>query len=276
MILRLQEMKDWTVGVEHEQPSYNPTFKRALRSAHALYLHSGLDADFVVGGDDVSAYPALHVTCAEMIDAATAGWLREYVRGGGTLIVEFPFACRDDNTWVSVRRPNHHLEDLLGCREHERLVIDPAQPWPARFATGAVVDPALWRVMLEPTTAQTLATWPDGRAAACLNSFGRGKVISLGVNLSLSCCREWTEAKLELFRHLARLSGLAVQDGRPLWIRRRAGPHGEVWFVFNVHETAGQMELPHPPCEIWIDGGATLTGALLTLPPGEVWVAQMR
>jgi beta-galactosidase GanA len=275
MIMRLQEMKDWTVGIEHE-PSYpRMAYTSAIRAAHSLYLHSGLDVDFVVSGDDVSEYKVLHVTCAEMIDAATARWLRQYVRDGGTLIVEFPFACRDDNTWVSVRRPSNGLEDMLGCAEAERLILDPQCPSEAQFEDGTRIEPAMWRVMLAPTTAKTLATWPDGRPAATVNTFGRGKVISLGINLSLCASQHWTEAKVDLFARLVRLSTLEIPQGRPLWVRRRVGPAGEVWFVFNVHEEPGRLDLPRTPRQVWI-GGGTLAGARLTLPPGEVWVAQMR
>jgi len=68
------------------------------------------------------------------------------VHDGGTLVAEFPFACRDDNTWVSVRRPNHGLEDLLGCREAERLVLDSGMSFPAAFVSGEKIEPERWRV----------------------------------------------------------------------------------------------------------------------------------
>ena len=40
------------------------------------------------------------------------------------------------------------------------------------------------------------------------------------------------------------LSGITMPPENPLWIRRRRGPQGEVWFVFNVHDAAVSTTLP--------------------------------
>ena len=274
LILRIQRMNDWWIGLASE-PYERGLYKDAIQTAHGLYAHMGLTTDWVVSGDDVSQYKLLHITAAEMIDAATADWLRAYVRGGGTLIVEFPFACRDDNTWVSVRRPNRGLEDLLGCTEAVRLQLEADVPWPAKTDSGLEIAPKNWWIALAPTTGKPVATWPDGQAAAVVNSFGAGRVISLGINISWACRRNWTTEKARAMREFAAMSGITMPPENPLWIRRRRGPQGEVWFVFNVHDAAVSTTLPSKPEVIWEGQQSWLSGASLTLPPRATWVAQM-
>ena len=210
-----------------------------------------------------------------MIDAKTADWLRAYVRGGGTLLIEMPFACRDDNTWVSVRRPNHGLEDLMGCTEAQRLVVEPGQSFPAAFATGQTIEPEKWRIMLRPTTGASIVTWPDGTGAAVSNQYGKGQVIVLGINLSLAARRNWSPQVLDAFRAIVRKAGIQVPSGSPLWVARRSGPNGHVWFVVNLHDQPGTMKLPHPPKRVWVGEGAKIQGNTLTVPANEVWVAEM-
>ncbi len=274
LILRIQRMNDWWTGLASE-PYERGLYKDAIQTAHGLYAHMGLTTDWVVSGDDVSKYKLLHVTAAEMIDAATADWLRAYVRGGGTLIVEFPFACRDDNTWVSLRRPNRGLEDLLGCREAVRLQLEADVPWPAKTDSGLEIAPRHWWIALTPTSGSVTARWPDGQAAAVVNSFGAGRVISLGISISWACRRNWTAEKARAMREFAAMSGITMPPENPLWIRRRRGPQGEVWFIFNVHAEAVSTRLPASPTCIWDGDPAWLADKTLTLPPHATWMAQM-
>ena len=176
---------------------------------------------------------------------------------------------------MSVRRPNHHLEDLLGCREAVRLQLETDVPWPAKTDSGLEIAPENWWVALAPTSGRTIARWPDGQAAAVVNSFGSGRVISLGINISWSCRRKWTDEKVRAMREVAAMSGLAMPPEKPLWIRRRRGPRGQVWFIFNVHGNPISTRLPANPVCIWDGDAAWLAEKTLTLPPHATWVAQM-
>jgi beta-galactosidase GanA len=274
MILRIQEMKTWSQDLMDE-PCHWSAHKKAVHAAHAMYLHSGHTVDWVVPGDDLAGRRLLHVSAMEMVDEAAAQWLRQYVRGGGTLIVEMPFACRDANTWVSMRRPKHGLEDLLGCRERERVCTDAMSPLPvAKFETGGELEASRWRTTLEPQGGKIIARWADGSAAAVENVYGKGKVLCLGANLTLACWAKWDAAKLGIFEGLLGRAGVPCDTQSP-WVRRRRGPDGEVWFVLNVYDHVATLQLPAAPKEVWVSPDGSLQGLRLTLPPGETWVAQM-
>jgi beta-galactosidase GanA len=185
-----------------------------------------------------------------------------------------PFACRDANTWVSLRRPKHGLEDLLGCRERERVCTDAMSPLPAaKFETGGELEASRWRTTLEPRGGTVIATWADGSAAAVENVYGKGKVLCLGANLTLACWAKWDAAKLEILEGLLARAGIACDRQAP-WVRRRRGPDGEVWFVLNVYDHPATLQLPAAPKEVWVSPDGALQGLRLTLPPGETWVAE--
>ena len=71
------------------------------------------------------------------------------------------------------------------------------------------------------------------------------------------------------------MSRLSMPSEKPLWIRRRRGPSGEVWFIFNVHAEPISTTLPADPTCVWEGDAKWIDGRTLTLPANETWVAQM-
>ena len=258
-----------------EAGSVDYPYKRALQSAHALWKATGHTVEFVVPGDELSGVKLLHVTCDELISAQTADWLRDFVRGGGKLLVEFPFACRDDNTWVAPVRPFHGLADLLGCAEQERVVTGGDDS--VSFPSGSRLVATDWRIDLAPAGGDPLATWHDGKPAAVWHSYGEGEVLSLGLNLSLAFGDSFSDGALAVFGQLVRELLPDVQpEGQPdLWVRRRVGEAREVWFVFNLADGERALKLPAQPTAIWDGEGCRLCGLELRLPAKATWVAEL-
>ena len=96
-------------------------YKNAFKGAHTTLRRMGYTADYVVNGDDLSKYKMVTVTCLEMTDESEREMFQKYVENGGVLYIEYPFACRDERTWVSPTRPNLGFEALTGCREAHRV-----------------------------------------------------------------------------------------------------------------------------------------------------------
>jgi beta-galactosidase len=277
LILRIQESNsDWGNGglaVERGMGDYS--YKKAVKAAHAMYLANGQTVDWVVPGDDLSAVKLLHLTCMEMIDEDTAKWLTEYVRNGGRLVVEFPFACRDERTWVAQSLPACGLEKLLGCSELNRVVTLPDLSDIAAFTTGQKITAKKWRIDLKTTTATPIAHWQDGAVAAVKNTFGKGTVYALGINLSLAFNDTWDDPAADVLGGLLRTSGLTADSDSHLWIRKRKAANREIWFVFNISTADKKLALPVQPKEIWQNEGGILAGKDLTLSPGAAWIAEL-
>ncbi|MHB0997863.1 MAG: beta-galactosidase [Armatimonadota bacterium] len=254
----------------HEQEQYAYPYKQAIKSAHSMYINLGETVDWVIPGDDLSRFSLVHVTAAEMIDPQFADSLRTYVQNGGRLIVEFPFACRDENTWVSKKRPNNGLNDLLGCTEGFRVAASGSDNDKAEFENGAIVKAQGWRVNLIPESGRVFASWADGSVAAVENKYGKGTVYSLGLNLSLSFEDKLGDPSMNVLGSLINYTGKTA--GSDVWIRRRKGIGHEVWFVFNISNSQQMVQLPAPPIEHWQSLSGMNDDCTIVLDSGETWV----
>jgi beta-galactosidase len=251
------------------------SYKRAIRAAYSLYTHLGEPPDWVTPGDDLSGVKLLHITAAEVISAKAAKWLTAYVQGGGTLVAEMPFACRDDNTWLATSRPNHGLDALLGCKEGERIVVQPGDL--AKFRNGPSVKAGGWRVELVPGKGKVLATWPNGTAAAVHHRVGQGQVFTLGVSLALSNSDRWREPSVTQTSRLLSAAGLRPWPWTTDQVNvfRRCGPDREVWIVLNVGDRERVVKLPASAVEVWEAGGTLNARNELRIPGGGTWVAEL-
>jgi hypothetical protein len=263
----------WDVSQEQGNGSY--PYKRAIKAAHTLYLMAGETVDWVMPGDDLSEVGLLHVTAAEMIDPRAADWLRDYVRQGGRLIVEYPFACRDENTWVAKTRPNHGLEDLLGCAEGDRTIIDAKQPEIVALGDGLSFTAQGWRTELKPKGGTSVAHWNDGTVAGISHRYGQGSVYTFGASLTLSFTDTWDDPILPLFFHVLEKAGLPIShpgEKKP-WVRVRHGAKEQIHFIFNPWNEVLTHHLPSPPAEIWFSDGGTVADTTLQLETGAIFVA---
>jgi beta-galactosidase GanA len=279
MVHRIIKMQSWMGNLQNAMPDVDYGFKQALRGAHAAYQVNGEDVDWVVSGDDLADVSLLHVTSAEMIEEADAEWLRNYVREGGSLVVEFPFACRDWKTWIHLTRPGHGLEDLIGCSELTREVVNDDPHDIATFTNGLAVDARGWRIALEPKGGVPIAHWQDGSVAGVVNRYGKGKVCALGVNASISSNNSWDDPVFDVFRWLLDGVGFSCRPwyhGRDVWIRRRHGSGSEIWFVFNVSETVKRINLPAVPTSVWYQEEAQqIEETAFEVEPGATLVVEM-
>ncbi len=280
MVSRLEAVGVGQVGqLQAENITIDFPYKRGLRSTHFLYQSLGEETDYVVPGDDLAEARALHVSAVEVMTEATADWLREYVGSGGALIVEYPFASRDERTWVSPDRPNHGLQDLLGCREAGRVITGGDFEDVVEFPGSVCVRASNWRVELAPTSGEILAAWSDGAPAVVRNKYGKGTVLALGINLSLAFGNgTWEDPAREAFAWVARQTGLEPPSwAHPtVWVRRRISCEYEIWIVTNVSHEPQEIPLPAAPLDVWVAAGCTIGASdRLVLKGGAVWVAQM-
>lgn len=275
MICRIQVIPNNFKNLNSEPERKDYPYKRAIRAAHALYQHAGEAPDWVISGDDLAGISVLHVTGMEIVDAKTADWLRAFVRGGGTLVVEFPFACRDERTWVTPARPAHGLEDLLGCREADRVVASSADI--ATFTGVGSIAARDWRIALKTTKGKVIANWQDGSVAAVEHSYGKGRVFAFGTNLSLAYGDTWREPVTQQVGRLLLAAGVqpASWHKERVNVFRRRGPQGEIWFVMNYGDMAATVPLPLKPLAVWETSAVTLDGQNLRLEPGATWVGEM-
>jgi len=272
MISRIQKLPGGIESVENERGTCDYPYKKAIMAAHALYHFLGLNPDWAVPGDELDGVKVLHVAGAEMIDAKTARWLEGFVKRGGRLIVELPFACRDERTWVSPQIPSNGLSKLLGFVERERVVAGKD----CNFAVEGVEIPAGdWRIDMELCAgAKAIGKWQDGKIAAVKNAFGKGCALSLAGGLSLGFGNSWDDPASKALAKILESLGVELPSwsGSGLVACRRDGAAGSFHFVFNYASEKRAAKLPLEGAKEIDSQGAKLSKGSLSLEPGGLWI----
>ncbi len=242
LLMRIEAMQSDLERIDEIRPTTSYPAKRALIGSHTLLRLLGYTADFAVAGDELDGVSLLVVNSMELVDGEAARWLRNFVEQGGTLLVEYPFACRDERTWVTPVRPGHDLEQLLGCREGRRLTLGNQQE-EIRFPDGERMPVGGDRVVLLPTSGEVIGRWADGGAAVVRHSLGRGTVLTCGGNAALAFFDTADPAALPaIYRRALAAAGLQVTTGQP-WCFTRESAQWSYRFCFGVGENTADLEL---------------------------------
>ncbi len=234
------------------RPAESPA-RRAQINAFTLFRLNGFNADFVTPGDDFSPYKLLHVNAVGSMDEALAGQLCDYAAQGGTLFIEYPFACRESNTWVAKHRPMCGLEKLTGCREGLRQVIASGENTGIRWRDGATADGGGWRVgLMDCRDDEIAAEWADfPGAAVVIHPYGKGLVITSGANFSLGWNGTAEDGSFRAFRRVLQHADLIPGENPACWEMVRSGEGGSFRFIFNVGAAPFTVELEPGETEVY-------------------------
>jgi beta-galactosidase len=137
---------------------------------------------FVNVGHAALDYKLLVIPADYLMDAASAGAIRSYVRNGGTAIMTALSAKVDENSqWFETPLPGR-LSDVFGLRTAE--FYRPAAA-PEVLLNGNTEKAAIgFYEVLEPGTAKAMARFtntPEKSPAITVNSYGKGRAIYVAV-----------------------------------------------------------------------------------------------
>jgi beta-galactosidase len=127
--------------------------------------------------DKLKSFRVVFLAQAAMCtDEKTAHAFREYVRGGGTLVVtRYALSC--DENGRELAEPAFGLDQVWGSTGAEGQAPD------GRIASAAGPLPTLGGVARRKVaTARVLASLADGTPAITLNRYGKGQVLYIGTN----------------------------------------------------------------------------------------------
>jgi beta-galactosidase len=234
---------DWQAGWAWNQGSH-PTslFNYADHpvAMHRALWRLGITADGARPGQDLSAYRLVVVPTLYLVDDESAGQLRQFVEGGGQLVISFCSGLVDETDRIRLGGYPGAFRELLGLRSEEIF------PLPAGVSArigapdsslrdspvGDTWKGSLWTELTRTEGAEVIARYLDGpvagQPAITRNRVGDGAAWYVGTALD-------DLALTDLLNRVAVAADVHPPVGAPAGVEvvRRRGPEGSYLFVLN-------------------------------------------
>jgi beta-galactosidase len=277
----------------------------SLLGIHRALFETNVPIDYVhveeLGASDLGRYKLVFVPYPPMLPESAPSHLKEYVRGGGTLVAEARLGWNNERGFAAATIPGMGLHEVMGCRETAvqtgadgRTVLR----WESRDIPGIEPGhllPAKWyEESLEPVgpDARVVARFASGEAAAVLSRFGAGRTLMLGSYVSAAHQARPDEAGRRFYAALLRWAGVeppVVVDGAEAEVRLLESGDDRLLFVFNHQPTAieARVAVRALPADVrysafdlvagrphaaGVDSGTSLRGSI---PAQDVWVLRL-
>ncbi|WP_033343838.1 beta-galactosidase [Catenuloplanes japonicus] len=166
------------------RPSSELTFRERQEAFYEALWRRHVTVDFARPSADLSKYPLVIAPASYLLTASAAANLREYVAGGGTLVVSYFSGIVDENDAVHPGAYPGALRDVLGLRVEEFLPLHAGEA--VALDSGMVGD--VWAERLQLDGATVLASYVDGPAAGLpaitSHAYGEGRAIYVSTRLT--------------------------------------------------------------------------------------------
>jgi beta-galactosidase len=263
----------WALELD-SRPSAAVSLVEQVRRHHAPLWRDNITVDVVGPEADLAGYRMVVVPNLYLITDRAAAALREYVAGGGHLVVSFFSGIADENDRVRLGGYPALLREVLGLRVDEFWPLPPGRTLGAAFTEdGAPLTADLWADAIEPEGAEPVACYRDGplagAAAVTRHAFGSGAAWYLGT-------RPDDASMHRIIAAAAAAAGVSpVVTGLPPGVEavRRQAADASYLFLLNHGEAAATVGLPEPAALVFGDGEQE--GPRLTLPARGVSVLRL-
>jgi beta-galactosidase len=253
----------WAQDLEW-RPSIELDHRERIAAYYTALWNHGVTVDFAHPGADLSGYDLVIAPSLYLVAADSAATLRDYVAGGGNLLVSYFSGIVDGSDTVYPGAAPGALREVLGIDIHEFLPFHEGET--AALSDGRVG--AAWADDLHPTSARVLASYVDGPAsgapAITENNFGDGTAWYVSTKLDGADLESFV---LEVVRRAGIVVGPMPAPG--LEVVERASDDAVFQFLIN-HTDAGAAHVA--------SGRELLTGVdvdgTITVPAGAVRVVR--
>jgi beta-galactosidase len=217
-------------------------YNQQLHLYYDAFRRLGLNVDVLFPQNDFTSYKIIVAPSLFVVDKPLAEKLATFVKNGGTLVLSYRSGVKDEHNVVTDQTLPGPLAELAGVAIHD---FDPQtnQGQEVVDVEGERYPARVWFDVLDPTTAEVLATYSKGyyagKAAVTLNRFGQGSVVYMGTELSSPA------AYSKLANFLAGQNGIAsgpsLPDGVEMAVREKAGK--KIVFLLNYTEKTQAVTL---------------------------------
>ena len=230
----------WAFQIQPLVEGFN--YNAQLRHFYDAFRRAGVSVDVVFPQSDIAGYKVIVAPALFVVDKPLVEKLTRFVHDGGTLILTYRSGVKDEHNVVTDLTLPGALAELAGVAIHdydphtnqEQEVVGPDEThFPAR----------MWFDILDPTTAQTVATYGQGyyagKAAVTENSVGKGTAYYVGTESPSPGFYE------KLTARIASKTGVALGTLPPAGVeiaaREKAGK--KILFLINYTDKAQTVTL---------------------------------
>jgi beta-galactosidase len=255
---------DWESWWALELDSKPSTAVRMLEGVYSFYkplYEANVSVDFAHPGADLSSHKLVVAPNLYLVTDDGAENLRQFVAGGGTLLMSFFSGIVDAHDHVRLGGYPAPFRELLGLQIEDFVPMATGETNRLDTTGGESCD--LWADLIHPEGAETLASYTGGfyagMPAVTRNVYGEGTACYLGTRPEES----YTKSLLQRVCGEAGVSSTAEVPPGVDAVRRKTEV-ASFLFLLNHNQEALEIQLPNP-------GRDLLTGkehdSQLTLDP---------
>jgi beta-galactosidase len=167
---------------------FTPSYSEQVQGAFEPLFRANIDTAIInIGHDSLSTYKLVVVPADYVMEPASAKALRDYVNGGGNvLMTAFSAKVDEHGQWFETPLPGR-LSDVFGLKTNAFYQVE--SPLKFELDGNSVDTGAHHYEVLEPSTATVLSPFTnteDHAPAVTINKFGRGHAIYLATESKAS------------------------------------------------------------------------------------------
>lgn len=205
--------------------------------------HTGID---VIGpADDLENYKIVFAPVAYVITEPQAQKIRSYVENGGVFVANFRLGVKTESSQIVHNSLPGLLRDVMGVTVADYVPIYSLKQ-AVKFSSilaGADGECGIWADVLNPQQAEVLGTYTSGqyasRAAITLHSFGKGKAVYVGADLT-------GPSLARVVRNFTRMAGVRPELEAPAGVEFTVRRLGNKQWIFLLNHTPQRQMVKLP------------------------------
>jgi beta-galactosidase len=245
----------WAIGFQRQQQDF-----RVVKEFDAFYApleRYAQSVDVVSPDAPLARYRLVVAPALNVLPAAEARHLADYVRGGGHLVLGPRSGMKDawDALWPQ-RQPGP-LTALLGGRVEQYYALESPVPLAGVLGAGQA---SIWAEALSVRSPATRVLmrygksngWLDGKPAIITRDVGKGSITYVGAWLDPALMQN----VLDDFLRKAHVTPLIPGVSQNVEVCERTGAGKRVWILINHGDHAQSLRLPSPATPVLARAGA--------------------
>jgi beta-galactosidase GanA len=228
---------------------------KSREGAFKMLWEMNIATDFITEENlnSLKEYKLLLVPYQVDMSSKLAAALRDYVKDGGTIIAEAPFAYKNEYNMLEEKAPGYGLDEVFGASTNDMMAGSVAPQIKLNDNTVNVGNIYQYFTL---SGAKVVAKYTNGENAIVANNFGKGRTLLVGTDVFRQFMTKPENSMTEFLQEQILNAGITpngkvISNGKISYtsgieIRRMNSENGFIYIIIN-HEKekfTGGIELP--------------------------------